>query len=82
VPKKPKKMTKKEAHQYISALDEAPHIIKSAREMISKLPKGEIRDDLIRKFLNLKKALISLDVKLEDIEWSICQKMVKELMNE
>lgn len=77
-----KKMSKKEAHTLLSALSEAPQIIKLAKQMVEFLPKGKQRDALIRDMTNVKRSLINLDVRLQDIEWSINQYYVDKKMKE
>jgi hypothetical protein len=75
-------MTKKEAREVIQMLEEAPMLIRLAKEMIAFLPKGNAKDDLIKNLLNVKKSLINLDVCLQDIEWSISRYQVLESMKD
>jgi hypothetical protein len=73
-------MTKKEAKEIIGMLEEAPMLIRLAKEMIAYLPKGNAKNELIRNLIKVKKSLISLDVCLQDIEWSISRYQVLESM--
>ena len=50
--------------------------------MVEFLPKGKQRDALIRDMTNVKRSLINLDVRLQDIEWSINQYYVDKKMKE
>lgn len=75
-------MNKQEAGEVIDMLENAPLIIKLAKEMIAYLPKSATRDELVKNLLSVKHALIDLDVCLQDIEWSINQYQVIENMKE
>ena len=76
------KMTKQEAKSLIDVLIEAPDIIKLAKQMVEFLPKGKSRDALIKDMTKVKKALIALDVRCQDIEWSIAHYQISKAMKE
>jgi len=75
-------MTKKEISEVVDLLEQGPMLIRLAKEMISYLPKGSARDELIRNLLDVRKSLINLDVCLQDIEWAISQFQVIENMKD
>lgn len=57
-------------------------IIAVAKEAIKYLPKGETRDELIKRVLDVRHKLIDLDVYLQDLEWSITEKELNKRENE
>ena len=75
-------MTRKEARTLIETLEEAPQVIRLAKSMVEFLPKGKVKDALIRDTTKVKRALIALDVRLQDIEWSINSYYVNKEMEE
>lgn len=71
-------MEKQKIYNDLEILQQAPMLIKLAKEIIQYLPKGEERDSLIKILLDVKRDLIKLDVCIQDIEWSIAQREMEK----